>query len=129
MTEANGEVDDVRAAVDWLTEKFGLPVLFAGFSFGANVGTEGLLRRCAGARAGGAGAAAAVGGEGLQLQLSAGVRERAEAVCQRRPRPSSVRRECWRVLATAGEPKKIVWVEGADHFFAGTLSRRIRSWA
>ena len=23
-------------------------------------------------------------------------------------------------LVTAAEPKKIVWVEGADHFFAGT---------
>ncbi len=24
------------------------------------------------------------------------------------------------VLVAAAEPKKIVWIEGADHFFAGT---------
>ena len=42
--EGRGEVDDVRAAVDWLERRFGLPVLFAGFSFGSNVG----LRACCG---------------------------------------------------------------------------------
>ena len=35
--EGRGEVDDVRAAVDWLEAEFGKPVLLAGFSFGANV--------------------------------------------------------------------------------------------
>jgi len=39
-----GEVDDVHAALSWLDEKFGVPVLFAGFSFGSNVG----LRACCG---------------------------------------------------------------------------------
>jgi alpha/beta superfamily hydrolase len=33
-----GEVDDVRAALDWLEHEFTLPVIFAGFSFGAAVG-------------------------------------------------------------------------------------------
>jgi alpha/beta superfamily hydrolase len=33
-----GEVDDVRAALDWLEHEFALPVIFAGFSFGAAVG-------------------------------------------------------------------------------------------
>ena len=33
-----GEVEDVRAALDWLEHEFTLPVLFAGFSFGAAVG-------------------------------------------------------------------------------------------
>jgi alpha/beta superfamily hydrolase len=33
-----GEVDDVRAALDWLEREFTLPVIFAGFSFGAVVG-------------------------------------------------------------------------------------------
>ena len=33
-----GEVDDVRAALDWLEREFTLPVIFAGFSFGAAVG-------------------------------------------------------------------------------------------
>ena len=33
-----GEVEDVRAALDWLEREFTLPVIFAGFSFGAAVG-------------------------------------------------------------------------------------------
>jgi uncharacterized protein len=42
------------------------------------------------------------------------------------------------VLVSAAEPKRIVWVEGADHFFAGTpqspesklgvMSDAIRAW-
>jgi hypothetical protein len=42
------------------------------------------------------------------------------------------------VLVEAGEPKQIVWVEGADHFFAGTaqspdsklgvMSGAVRAW-
>jgi uncharacterized protein len=33
-----GEVEDVRAALDWLEKEFNLPIVFAGFSFGAAVG-------------------------------------------------------------------------------------------
>jgi alpha/beta superfamily hydrolase len=33
-----GEVEDVRTALDWLENEFNLPVVFAGFSFGAAVG-------------------------------------------------------------------------------------------
>jgi uncharacterized protein len=33
-----GEVEDVRTALDWLEREFTLPVIFAGFSFGAAVG-------------------------------------------------------------------------------------------
>jgi uncharacterized protein len=33
-----GEADDVRAALDWLDREFHLPLIFAGFSFGAAVG-------------------------------------------------------------------------------------------
>ena len=33
-----GEVDDVRTALDWLDAEFHLPMIFAGFSFGAAIG-------------------------------------------------------------------------------------------
>src|SRR5216684_1854620 len=33
-----GETDDVKAALDWLDREFHLPLIFAGFSFGAAVG-------------------------------------------------------------------------------------------
>ena len=32
-----GEVDDVRVALEWLDREFHLPMIFAGFSFGAAV--------------------------------------------------------------------------------------------
>src|SRR6266853_2068621 len=35
-----GEVDDVRSALDWLDKEFRLPLIFAGFSFGAAVGLQ-----------------------------------------------------------------------------------------
>ena len=42
--EGRGEQDDVKAALDWLDQSFHKPILFAGFSFGSNVG----LRACCG---------------------------------------------------------------------------------
>jgi uncharacterized protein len=36
--DGRGERDDVRAALDWLDREFHLPIIFAGFSFGASVG-------------------------------------------------------------------------------------------
>src|SRR5437763_7871514 len=33
-----GEVEDVRTALDWLDAEFHLPLIFAGFSFGAAIG-------------------------------------------------------------------------------------------
>jgi alpha/beta superfamily hydrolase len=40
--EGRGEREDVRTALDWLDREFHLPIVFAGFSFGAAVG----LRAC-----------------------------------------------------------------------------------
>src|SRR5579863_6024768 len=34
----DGELDDVRVALDWLDQEFHLPIVFAGFSFGAAIG-------------------------------------------------------------------------------------------
>ena len=42
--DGRGEQEDVRAALDWSIGKFERPILFAGFSFGANVG----MRACCG---------------------------------------------------------------------------------
>src|SRR5438309_10644204 len=36
--QGEGEADDVRAALEWLDREFHLPLIFAGFSFGAAVG-------------------------------------------------------------------------------------------
>src|SRR5580700_1109990 len=42
--EGYGEQDDVKAALDWLERNFARPMIFAGFSFGSNVG----MRACCG---------------------------------------------------------------------------------
>src|SRR6201990_2447914 len=42
--EGLGEQEDVQAALNWVEKNFNLPILFAGFSFGSNVG----LRACCG---------------------------------------------------------------------------------
>src|ERR1700678_3050977 len=34
----DGETEDIRTALDWLDHEFHLPLIFAGFSFGAAVG-------------------------------------------------------------------------------------------
>src|SRR3954453_11265629 len=46
-----GEVEDVRAALDWLDREFHLPLIFAGFSFGAAIGLNRAF--CAGCGRGG----------------------------------------------------------------------------
>ena len=115
----HGEQDDVHAALDWLDAKFHRSILFAGFSFGAQVG---LSACCGDARVAGLialGLPVRVTGRDTRYsflpQCSApklfisgdhdefAPRELLTAVCQRAP-----------------EPKRLVWIAGADHFFQGT---------
>ena len=118
--DGRGEVDDVRAALDWLAGEFRLPVLFAGFSFGSNVG----LRACCGDPR-------VQGLVGLGLPVRAAGRDYTYGFlpdCGTAPKlftsgdsdefsPQGVLQS---VLVAASEPKRIVWIEGADHFFSGT---------
>lgn len=131
-----GEVDDVRAALDWLDSEFHLPLMFAGFSFGAAVG---LRAACRDARV------RAVVGVGTPV---APIAEESE---QPREYSFDFLRDCAKpklfvsgardqfgprakleaLLATLPEPKKLVVIEGADHFFEGRLRElreAIQSW-
>ncbi len=136
--EGRGEVDDVRAALDWMTEKYGKPLLFAGFSFGSHVG----LRACCGD-------ARVRGVVGLGLPVRAEGRDYTYGFlkdCGAVPKlfvcgdhdQFAPRGVLEAVLVGAPAPKEIVWVPGADHFFAGTaqspaskldaMSAAIRGW-
>jgi alpha/beta superfamily hydrolase len=136
--EGRGEVEDVRAAVDWMDRKFGLPILFAGFSFGSNVG----LRACCGD-------ARVRGLVGIGLPVRAEGRDYTYGFlpgCGKVPKlflsgdhdEFSPRGVLESFLVAAQEPKRIVWVAGADHFFAGTpdspvskldvMAAAIRGW-
>ena len=120
-----GEVEDVRAALDWLEREFTLPVIFAGFSFGAAVGLRTAYsddRVCA----------------LIALGLPAvPVEDRIED----RVYDFEFLRECVKpklfvsgsrdqfgpagkleaLVNTFADPKKLVRIEAGDHFFEGRL--------
>jgi alpha/beta superfamily hydrolase len=116
-----GEADDVRTALDWVDREFHLPMIFAGFSFGAAVG---LGVACADARV------ETVIGLGLPVDAVedrvydfAFLKDCAKPKLfvsgdrdQFGPRP-----KLESLVKTLADPKKLVIVEGADHFFEGRL--------
>lgn len=131
-----GEVEDVRTALNWLDAEFHLPLIFAGFSFGSAVG---MRAACADPRV------QAVIGVGTPVAPVAADTEEPRvynyeflhgcskpklfvsgARDQFGPRP---RLEA--LAASVPEPKKLVIIDGADHFFEGRLRElreAIESW-
>ena len=135
--QGHGEQEDVRAALDWLEQKFRQPILFAGFSFGSAVG----LKACCGDQR-------VKGLVGLGLPVNAAGRDYKYEFLPRcsAPKlfisgdhdpfgPREILAEVWE---RAPEPKRLVWIGGADHFFQGTtespgaklsqVQSEIRSW-
>ena len=116
-----GEVEDVRAALDWLDGEFHLPLVFAGFSFGAAVG---LPAACSDLRVK---AVIAVGlpvvpvdERSYDFRLLESCRKPKLFVSGASDQfaPSAKLDE---LLRRVPQPKKQVLIEGADHFFAGRL--------
>jgi hypothetical protein len=133
----HGEQDDVRAALDWLEREFHRPILFAGFSFGSQVG---LRACCTDPRV--------VGLIGLGLPVRAGGRDYSYGFLPQctAPKlfisgdadefgPHDLLQGVWQ---RAPEPKRCLWIAGADHFFQGTaespgakltqMQSAMRSW-
>ena len=115
-----GEIADVKTALDYMQERFSLPIVFAGFSFGAAIGLRAAVahRRVE--------ALAALG-----IPVNADGREYTYALLRESKRPklmlsggndefASVA-ELEKVFAEAAEPKKLAVIQGADHFFTGRL--------
>ena len=125
-----GEVDDVRAALDWLDFEFHLPLVFAGFSFGAAVG---LRAACADTRV------RATIGLGVPVApVSADTEEPGVYTFEflqscNKPKlfvsgardQFGPRAKLESLVASLPEPKKLILVEGGDHFFEGRL-REVR---
>jgi alpha/beta superfamily hydrolase len=121
-----GEIEDVRAALDWMARESGLPLIFAGFSFGAAVG---LRAACSDERV------KAVIGVGIPVVPVAGGDEEPRVYnfdflheCAKPKLLVSGARDQFgprakleALAASIPEPKKLVIIEGADHFFEGRL--------
>jgi alpha/beta superfamily hydrolase len=127
----NGEGEDVRTALDWLDREFHLPMIFAGFSFGAAVG---LRVACPDARV------AAVIALGLPVvtiddriydfEFLRGCAELKLFISGDRDQ-FGPRAKLEGLVQSLTEPKKLVIIEGADHFFEGRLRELrdcIESW-
>lgn len=122
-----GEQEDVGAAVDYLVRDFpGVPVLLAGFSFGAWVG---LRVGCSDARV------AELIGLGLPVDGSdlTYLRDCAKPklFVQGGNDQFGSRANVQELYETLPPPKRLVFVDGADHFFAGKLGEvqaAIDSW-
>jgi len=122
-----GERDDVRSALDFLAAEYpGLPVVLAGFSFGAWVGLR-------------------VGAEDARVAKLAGlgipVNDSDFSYLHECAKPKlfvvgtddkfAERSRVESLVASLPEPKRLVFVEGADHFFTGKLDqldRAITEW-
>jgi uncharacterized protein len=117
----NGELDDVRAAMDWVDSEFHLPLVFAGFSFGAAVG---LRAACPDERV-----KVAIG-LGLPVSpiddrtydfsfLQSCVKPKLFVSGDRDQFGTPAQLE--KLVAALPDPKKVVLIAGGDHFFEGRL--------
>lgn len=118
--EGRGERDDIRAALDWVEREFALPIIFAGFSFGAAVG---LKTCCPDPRI------VAV----IALGTPVGVHERLYTYsylssCTKPKLMVSGDHDQFApienlraIFKLAAQPKEFVLVENAGHFFEGKL--------
>lgn len=131
-----GEVEDVRTALDWLDAEFHLPLVFAGFSFGAAVG---LRAASADPRV------KALVGVGVPVAPVAADKEEPRVYTYDFLRDCTLpklfvsgardqfgpRAKLQELVNTVPEPKKLVLIEGGDHFFEGRLKElreAIETW-
>jgi alpha/beta superfamily hydrolase len=124
--EGRGEVDDVRVALAWLESEFRLPIIFTGFSFGASTG---LRASCPDARVDNLialGTPVAVDGRtyGYKFLQECAKPKLFVSGAQDAFGP---RHELEQLVARLPEPKKLVMIEGGDHFFAGHLAEMKRA--
>jgi alpha/beta superfamily hydrolase len=125
--KGRGEMDDVRAALDYLAATFpGAPILLAGFSFGAYVG---LRVGCEDARVKElVGAGLPVNGSDLSYLAEC---RKPKLILQSAHDQYGSRERTEALYGKLQEPKKLVFIDAPDHFFAGKLpqmGRALEKW-
>jgi alpha/beta superfamily hydrolase len=133
--DGNAERDDVTAAIDWLNKAYGRPVLVVGFSFGAAMSLKAVCERSAEPQS----CVRAIAALGLPTNAqghayhysflkNCGIPKLFLSGDGDQFAPTS---ELARVAEDAGEPRKVVLIESADHFFTGRLEpmqRALAAW-
>lgn len=128
--DGRAEVEDVRAALHWLMNEFGLPIVFAGFSFGASTGLRACCPESRVPLLISLGTPVAAEGRVYQYKFLAGCNKPKLFVSGDHDQFGPVS-ELERVVAHAADPKKLVIIPNADHFFEGQLPmmrKAIESW-
>jgi alpha/beta superfamily hydrolase len=127
--EGRGEQDDVRAALDEMRRRFpGLPLIAGGFSFGASMALR------AGCAYGAVGALFALGLP-LSMMPDVGFLQACRAprlFVQGEQDQYGGADRLRELVARLPEPRALVVVPGADHFFGGhldELQEAVASWA
>lgn len=115
--EGVGEVEDARAALGWLRERYpDLPYALAGFSFGARVVST------LGCETAGASRLIAIGfparGSDVRPLASCAVPKYFVSSTHDEFAP---RNEMEALYTGIAEPKQMIWIEAEDHFFRGAL--------
>lgn len=120
-----GEVEDVRTALDWLEQEYPQPIIFAGFSFGAAVG---MRAACPDPRVRAMIAlgtpVAPIDDRSYDYGFLGGCDKPKLFVSGARDQ-FGPRAKLQGLLDDVSDPKKLVLIEGADHFFEGRL-REVR---
>jgi uncharacterized protein len=112
-----GERDDARAALDFLSGQYpGVPLVMMGFSFGCWVGLAVGARDPRAAALVGLGVPVASHDMSYLLPVT-----KPKLIVQGSDDVYGPRGRVLDWFSTVAQPKKIHWVEGADHFFNGRL--------
>jgi uncharacterized protein len=124
-----GEVEDVRAALDWLEREFSLPVIFGGFSFGAAVGLRAAYADDRVSALIALGLPAVSVGASAEVHIEDGTYDFGFLRQCTNPKlfvsgsrdqfapPGKLEA----LVNTLADPKKLVRIEAGDHFFEGRL--------
>ncbi len=135
------EVGDVLAALDWLEQEFERPLIVAGYSFGAAMALQAC---CALSQTRGDGSPRT---PNVRALIALGLPTQAEGPAYRYSFPRNLAipklflggdcdefapaAQLVEVAASAAEPKRLILLNGADHFFTGQLApmqRVIAEW-
>lgn len=114
-----GEVEDARAALGWLRERYGdLPYTLAGFSFGSRI----VLK--IGCVPPGASRVIAAGfPTSRKCDVSVANCPAQKVFIQSTHDEYGPREQLEEMFRTMSEPKQLIWIEAADHFFGGGLDQ------